>query len=317
MEELPVEILQQVCELVSTAPAVTVNSDGVAGNPIDGLSKTNKLFRELCFPSLFRKIIIDGPWDHASEHSDEDNKFFPDPLDEFIDRLLDLLASLNGLQELEFFLPNWFSPKFAHAFDCAKVILPKVQTLGTAPACSSIIRLFPNVKRIEQICMPRFGHLELQRETIRLASEHATKLEHYHHGGGHSMLVIDHLVRLLPNLKDVSFDDYHLCADGRTKLPLLASTLSRLKNLRTIRLPGLAALGLGNGPYNPPDVKEKEEFVSKIMFERCKGVTELGIGPKKMTAVRDEGEAGRVVKIVEEPDGWDWHVGGFMLTLDD
>ena len=67
MEKLPVEILQQVCELVSTAPADAVNRSGFPRKPIYSLSKTNKVLRELCFPHLFRKIAIYGSLEDASE----------------------------------------------------------------------------------------------------------------------------------------------------------------------------------------------------------------------------------------------------------
>jgi hypothetical protein len=54
---LDYDVLVQICALVNETP---LNATGKIKLPLDSLSKTCRLFHELCFPGLHREISIRG-----------------------------------------------------------------------------------------------------------------------------------------------------------------------------------------------------------------------------------------------------------------
>lgn len=69
------DVLVHICALVNETP---LNATGKIKQPLDSLSKTSRLFHELCYPGLHREITIEGDVRTALKHLEksEDRQAF-------------------------------------------------------------------------------------------------------------------------------------------------------------------------------------------------------------------------------------------------
>ena len=63
LTDLPLEILRLICDAIPEQCPDGIDLPHF--KPIDGLSRTNRMFRELSLPILFRTIAIRGDWGRA------------------------------------------------------------------------------------------------------------------------------------------------------------------------------------------------------------------------------------------------------------
>lgn len=212
LSSLNYDVLVQICAFVNeTLLKVT----GRIKQPLDSLSKTSRLFHELCFPGLHCEIVIECDIQAALkrlERSEDRQAFFAKyvrfvhmgrslllsiaesttpriltfkirdemgPSIWLASALARLISKMIRLQKLVFWVPDSHTYVFASAFRTFKVLLPDLTTLAASPTCGFLIAHCPTVSSISTSgCHPKHPYHRPGYDSLDLckAAQEATKL---------------------------------------------------------------------------------------------------------------------------------------------
>ena len=251
------------------------NGNGQFQNPLHSFSMANRRLRHLAAPYLFRSIQVGHDWTwykglkavHAVAAHPAAHRYArrfaidlyvgpdgtgPPPPEHLPARFADALRSLTHLRTATLVLPAHHTGPFRAAFFAAKepVMLPSVKTLILGPHMDWIVPACPNLEVLSTHDW-RWLHSDVdgdysRRHSFELiaAARAARHLRHFEMVAWWDLALLGAVVAALPHLPS-------LAMTGGTyydRLEILLPLLAELRELDTLALAGVSALGVGFVP---------------------------------------------------------------------
>ena len=271
-------------ELVNSVKSLLYVAPERLQSPLSALSTTNRRFRNLSAPEIFRNINIGNDWDWRkalraldsmilceavgtyAESFHIDLYIGPTWIERFQDgydhkgpkpplrfplRLLDVLKSLKNVERLTLILPEYHTETFRTTFEAANATFPSVRTLALGPHMDWIIAMCPNVTAVSShdsrwLHSNVDGNYKHRHSTNLITSAgRASHLQHFEMHEWWTLTQLETVYHSIPSISSLAMPGGEYEDGIESMLP----PLSRFKSLRSLKLADAISLGVG---FDPP-----------------------------------------------------------------